>query len=236
MASDEHDSESAATASHEPVSHETPGHEMPGHEPVNWHELLRGLRHELRTPINHIVGYSELLLEVAEERSHAALLADLEKIRAAGAELGALVNESLDAARLQTTLPDTVALSRDLRTPLNTIVGYSELLEEEAEEGGYADLLPDLHRIRTAARHLLGQVHVLLDLAEDLAIGVLTTTADPVDRSVATPTAPPSAPVAALPSLSRSAPPRQEHPGTSTARLLVVDDDEANRDMLSRRL
>ena len=28
---------------------------------------LRELRHELRTPINHIMGYSELLLEEAEE-------------------------------------------------------------------------------------------------------------------------------------------------------------------------
>ena len=36
-------------------------------EPISWNDLLRGLRHELRTPINHIIGYSELLLEVAEE-------------------------------------------------------------------------------------------------------------------------------------------------------------------------
>src|ERR687894_491818 len=86
----------------------------PASEPISWTDLLRGLRHELRTPINHIIGYSELLLEVAEEQGHPQLLADLEKIRAAGAELGALVNESLDAARLQAALPDTTSLSRDL--------------------------------------------------------------------------------------------------------------------------
>src|SRR6478609_5481220 len=131
--------------------------------------LLRGLRHELRTPINHIVGYSELLLEIAEERGHADLLADLARIRAAGAELAGRVNESLDGARLRAALPDAAALSRELRTPLNTIVGYSELLGEEAEEGGYTDLLPDLQRIRTAGRHLLAQVHALLDLADDHA-------------------------------------------------------------------
>src|SRR5688572_22180900 len=142
MSDDDEDSTSAAA---------------PADEPISWNDLLRGLRHELRTPINHIIGYSELLLEVAEEQGHPEILADLEKIRAAGAELGALVNESLDLARLQTALPDTISLSRDLRTPLNTIVGYSELLEEEAEEGGYAGLLPDLQRIRTAGRHLLSQ-------------------------------------------------------------------------------
>jgi class 3 adenylate cyclase/CheY-like chemotaxis protein len=203
-----------------------------GHEPLNWGDVLRGLRHELRTPINHIVGYSELLLEVAEERGYADLLADLGKIRMAGAELGTLVNESLDAARLQTGLPNTVSLSRDLRTPLNTIVGYSELLEEEADEGGYADLLPDLQRIRTAGRHLLGQVHALLDLADDLgdglarqqdgdlppplvAVGADTTTPGPVPQRPLT---------------------RPDRSDGLTAKLLVVDDDEANRDMLSRRL
>src|SRR6478752_7470409 len=81
-------------------------------------ELLRGLRHELRTPINHIVGYSELLLEIAEERGYADLLADLARIRAAGAELAGRVNESLDNARREAALPDAAALSRELRTPL----------------------------------------------------------------------------------------------------------------------
>jgi class 3 adenylate cyclase/CheY-like chemotaxis protein len=198
------------------------------HEPISWSDLLRGLRHELRTPINHIIGYSELLLEVAEERGYPNLLADLEKIRAAGAELGALVNESLNAARLQTSLPDTISLSRDLRTPLNTIVGYSELLEEEAEEGGYVDLLADLQRICTAGRHLLGQVHALLDLADD-----------PQRRQDVH--ALPSAPVAAVgavarPPASQPAPAGLDRPVTLAAKLLVVDDDEANRDMLSRRL
>jgi class 3 adenylate cyclase/CheY-like chemotaxis protein len=198
-----------------------------GGEPIGWNDLLRGLRHELRTPINHIIGYSELLLEVADEQGHPRILPDLEKIRAAGVELGALVNESLDAARLQTTRPDAVSLSRDLRTPLNTIVGYSELLQEEADEGGYGDLLPDLQRIRTAGRHLLGQVHALLDLADDLADDT---------RQHQGASAPPAAPVAASPSDVQPAATRQDRSPTRAARLLVVDDDEANRDMLSRRL
>jgi adenylate cyclase len=216
MADDE-DSKMAATSSHEPIS---------------WSDLLRGLRHELRTPINHIIGYSELLLEVAEEGGHPEILPDLERIRTAGAELGALVNESLDVARLQTSLPDTTTLSRDLRTPLNTIVGYSELLAEEAEEGGYVGLLSDLQRIRTAGRHLLGQVHALLDLAEDLGD-------DPPRRHDDHPV--PSAPVAAVgvaarPPSGQSEPALPDRPVMLSAKLLVVDDDEANRDMLSRRL
>ncbi len=46
---------------------------------------LSHLRHELRTPINHIVGYSELLIEETGDAGHAAYAADLlEKIRRAG--------------------------------------------------------------------------------------------------------------------------------------------------------
>lgn len=195
-------------------------------QPVAWRTLLRDLRHELRTPINHIVGYSELLLEVAEEHGHAELLADLGRIRVAGRELGTLVNESLDVARVQESLPDTISLSRALRTPLNTIVGYSELLEEDAEAGGYTALLPDLQRIRTAGRHLLGQVHAMLDLVVEEA-----------------PDSPPA--VAGSLGVAQNQLTSQAQPTARPSRagidpasmtLLVVDDDEANRDMLSRRL
>ena len=192
-------------------------------QPVAWRTLLRDLRHELRTPINHIVGYSELLLEVAEEQGHTDLLADLGRIRAAGRELGTLVNESLDAARVQASLPDTISLSRALRTPLNTIVGYSELLEEDAEAGGYTALLPDLQRIGTAGRHLLAQIHAMLDLVVDAESD------SPATAAGADAAAP------ALPGPSTLRPLRAGFDPSSTT-LLVVDDDEANRDMLSRRL
>jgi adenylate cyclase len=185
-----------------------------------WQTALRNLRHELRTPINHIVGYSELLLDIAAEQGHAEVLSDLERIRAAGRELGALVAESLDTAAVQASLPDTASLSRALRTPLNTIVGYSELLEEDAEVGGYVELVPDLQRIKTAGRHLLGQVHAMLDL--------VVSGRDDGDGS--RPDALATWPAATAVPMQ---PPRVD-PSTTT--LLVVDDDEANRDMLSRRL
>jgi adenylate cyclase len=166
-------------------------------------DLFRGLRHALRTPINHIIGYSELLLEVAEEEGHAAIVRDLERIRAAGKMLLSLVNESLDAASLPPGRPDLGLLSQALRTPLNAVVGYSDLLQEEAEVAGYAELVPDLQRIETAGKHLLGLV-----LAE------------------------PSPAAGTRASVSGDA----LGPASARGSLLVVDDDEANRDMLARRL
>ena len=46
----------------------------------------------------------------------------------------------------------------EVRTPLGQIIGYSELLEEELEERGQQDLVPDLEKIRKAANRLLALV------------------------------------------------------------------------------
>jgi signal transduction histidine kinase/DNA-binding response OmpR family regulator len=57
-------------------------------------------------------------------------------------------------------------MSHELRTPLNAIIGYSEMLQEEAEENNQAALLPDLARIRTAGHHLLDLINSILDLSK----------------------------------------------------------------------
>jgi PAS domain S-box-containing protein len=57
-------------------------------------------------------------------------------------------------------------MSHELRTPLNAVIMYSELLQEEAEDRGIDDFLPDLEKIRTAGRHLLGLVNSILDLSK----------------------------------------------------------------------
>jgi signal transduction histidine kinase/CheY-like chemotaxis protein len=57
-------------------------------------------------------------------------------------------------------------MSHELRTPLNAIIGYSEMLEEEAEERGIGDLAPDLGKIKTAGRHLLTLINDVLDLSK----------------------------------------------------------------------
>src|SRR5712691_7292490 len=124
-------------------------------------EFFRGLRHDLRTPINHVIGYSELLLEEAEDGGHDAFRPDLQKIRLAGRELLALVNDCLDASKVEVGKVDLDTLSRDLRTPLNAIVGYSDLLREEAEEQGPSSFVPDLERIHRAGTHLLSLVNAV---------------------------------------------------------------------------
>ncbi|MBV8895989.1 MAG: PAS domain S-box protein, partial [Acidobacteriaceae bacterium] len=57
-------------------------------------------------------------------------------------------------------------MSHELRTPLNAIIGYSEMLQDEAEDLKIQSLVPDLNRIRTAGRHLLALINDVLDVTK----------------------------------------------------------------------
>jgi signal transduction histidine kinase/DNA-binding response OmpR family regulator len=57
-------------------------------------------------------------------------------------------------------------MSHELRTPLNAIIGYSEILQEDAVDGGQEQLVPDLKKIEGAGRHLLGLINDILDLSK----------------------------------------------------------------------
>ena len=57
-------------------------------------------------------------------------------------------------------------MSHELRTPLNAIIGYSEMLEEEAQETQASAFVPDLKKIQIAARHQLSLVDDILDFSK----------------------------------------------------------------------
>ena len=110
-------------------------------------------------------------------------------------------------------------LQHEVRTPISQIVGYSELLEEELEDRGQEDLAPDLRRIRQAAHRLL-----------DLVDGKLRSSQDPG----APPLPEDDAPVA--PSPEESDREASETASGRGARILVVDGDPDQRELLGRRL
>ena len=58
------------------------------------------------------------------------------------------------------------AMSHELRTPLNAIIGYSELIQEEIQSTAPEELLPDVVKINSAGKHLLGLVNDILDLSK----------------------------------------------------------------------
>jgi class 3 adenylate cyclase len=108
-------------------------------------------------------------------------------------------------------------LRHDVRTRLDQILGYSELLEEEAESRGLDGFLPDLHRIRSAGEGILELVDGLLEVPEPEAPPTASASESTADASGVEPAV-------------------QKADTEQQARLLVVDDDEPSREMLARRL
>src|SRR5207253_2338260 len=51
-------------------------------------------------------------------------------------------------------------------TPMNAIIGYSEMLMEEAEEMGEKQMQADLGKIQSAGKHLLELINGILDLSK----------------------------------------------------------------------
>ncbi len=57
-------------------------------------------------------------------------------------------------------------MSHELRTPLNAVISFSEMLQEDAEDAGDEQYLPDLQEINSAGKHLLGLINDILDLSK----------------------------------------------------------------------
>jgi PAS domain S-box-containing protein len=63
--------------------------------------FLANMSHELRTPLNAIIGYSEMLIEDAEDQEQGNMVSDLKKIHTAGKNLLSLINDILDLAKIE---------------------------------------------------------------------------------------------------------------------------------------
>ncbi len=189
-------------------------------------DALARLRHDLRTPASHILGYAEMLQEEAAALGATDLIPDLRRIEEAGRRLVSVIRDELAPERHAAGRIDLRELHAELRTPLNHVVGYGEILLEQIESQGRTTLVADLRKVLAAA-------HAFLGLIAELLTPAMLELARPAGPAV-TPALLPEALALGrgIPS-SAAAPPA---PGTEGGTLLVVDDDPANRELLARRL
>jgi CheY-like chemotaxis protein len=184
---------------------------------------LSKLRHDMRTPIGHMIGYAEMLEEDLDKESAKMHSGDLQAIQNAGQKLLALIDDHLSASRDSAQEINVSDAQFQIRMQLNHIAGYTEMLREEALEEDHDELVGDLTHIANASK-------TMLDLVEEIGPRLLE--ADSAAE-----------PATADDSLTPASVPAPEDPGSHLGTLigqggevLVVDDDPANRELLARRL
>jgi CheY-like chemotaxis protein len=117
-------------------------------------EALAELRHDLRTPLNHVIGYSEMLLEDAADPALAERRVRLEEALRAAREALDLINATLGAAR-GAGAGEVARLYDALRGPRGRIVAAITALLPGSEDGRDGTFTADLQRILGAAERLV---------------------------------------------------------------------------------
>jgi CheY-like chemotaxis protein/tRNA A-37 threonylcarbamoyl transferase component Bud32 len=112
------------------------------------------LRHDLRTPVNHIVGYTEMLLEDTEDPAYAGCRTSLEEILSAAREVLLLINAALPPTRTAVSSAELAALYQSMGVPQGKVLAAIRSLL--ASPTAPSDDFPqDLLRIKAAAEKLV---------------------------------------------------------------------------------
>jgi serine phosphatase RsbU (regulator of sigma subunit) len=195
--------------------------------------ILAHFRHDLRTPINAIIGYSEMLLEELAMEGNTILLTDLQGIRDRGAKLLALVNTLLGSSEgdedwlsldslvfKQTIVPQLVAPAKEVTT-------FCERISLRIDR----DFAADIQKIHVAACNFLQIIDKTSSLTVDEHIYSFSGDLDDSIRKVND---------LPLESLQVSVGDRSQNLQKSNTEnngtILVVDDNPVNRDLLSRQV
>ncbi len=113
-------------------------------------------RHDLITPVNHILGFAELLIEEAEERGRGHVLAALSRVRDLGKEVLEGIDHALALAADGGLPTDLAGLGLALVEPCRRIVdGCDEIEESVGQASDRAFFLGDLAKVRDAAARLI---------------------------------------------------------------------------------
>ena len=181
-------------------------------------------RHDLNNALGQILGFSELLLEEPGEPGREQLRDELQFVRRTASQLISRINEGLAASRIEGGLTGLAQLQQQVCEQSTQLVSAASGLTRKAETLPDDAFKSDLSRIDSAAQRTL-----------ELARTSLASLREPVAVRTGSGRIPPAGHPPAD-RLRRQAEPETRVTGRKEGMILVVDDMEENRALLSRLL
>ena len=121
-------------------------------------QFLANMSHELRTPMNAIIGYSEMLMEEAEDIGQDDFIPDLRKVHSAGKHLLSLINDILDLSKIEAGRMELYLETFDIKSLIQeTVSTIHPLIEKNNNnlEFNLAENLDMMHADLTKVRQSL---------------------------------------------------------------------------------
>lgn len=195
-----------------------------------------------RLVTNIVIKHSSSLLHAAEtaEKKTAAqhFVADLQKVHGAGEQLLRMTQDFFLSGRDVQKKAEAITLTstqrHDLRTPVNAIIGYSEMMLEDAEDDNSAEFFSRLEELLQAGRRALVVINQLIAYSRQNETG----SPSGIPEILQDGEAEHSSLLHEISTFHSEAKKRKKTAENVpySGWLLVVDDKESNRDILSRQL
>lgn len=109
--------------------------------------FLANMSHELRTPLNAIIGYSEMLIEDADEMGYSSIVPDVKKIQAAGSHLLDLINNILDLSKIEAGKMDLFYEAFDIPDMVEGVLATVKPLIAKNNNTLEVEYAPDANRM-----------------------------------------------------------------------------------------
>ena len=170
--------------------------------------------HDLRTPLNQIIGLSEMLIEIANEDGYLDLLEGLHAIREAGLELAGLLQDRHLMTSESLPGKEYWPLNDAVRAATSRILGFADVVLSEPPSARLEGYRHDLSSIRSAAG-------AFLEIVRSSGLLIQLESARQWEAK--------PAPQPELPKVTPLVP-------SAKGRVLIVDDESLNREVLCRRL
>ncbi len=129
-------------------------------------DFLAKVSHELRTPLNAIIGYSEMLMEEAEDDGLETYSDDLTKIHSSGEHLLTLINDILDISKIEAGKMDLYLEDFKLKDFISQVISTAQPLVEKNRNKMVVELDDSIGTLRNDETKLR---QVLLNLLSNAA-------------------------------------------------------------------